>query len=310
MQLRAALARIQVHFVVGKGGVGKSTVTAALALAAARSGLRVLVVELEGRPDLPACFGDPTPLTFAPRTLVDLPSGGRVEARRITPDDALVEWLREHGFRRLVPRLVTSGALEIIATAVPGIRDVLILGKIKALTREGADIILVDAPATGHSVSLLASPAALVAAARSGPIRRQAEEVDALVRDGARCAVLLVTLAEDLPVTEAVQSAFDLEDRAGVALSAVVVNRFDDAPELLRLPLSMSERASLSTVLGTELERARAFTLALADERRAQRDRLALELPLPQVVAPTVATTDDVVDVGALADALSTQEWP
>lgn len=310
MQLRAALARIQVHFVVGKGGVGKSTVTAALALAAAREGLRVLVVELEGRPDLPACFGDPAPLTFAPRTLVDSPSGGRVEARRITPDDALVEWLREHGFRRLVPRLVTSGALEIIATAVPGIRDVLILGKIKALTREGADIILVDAPATGHSVSLLASPAALVAAARSGPIRRQAEEADALVRDPARCAVILVTLAEDLPVTEAVQSAFDLEDRAGVALSAVVVNRFDDAPELLRLPLSMSERASLSTVLGTEIERARAFTLALADERRAQRDRLARELPLPQVVVPTVATRDDVVDVGALAEALGAQEWP
>lgn len=310
MELRAALAQIQVRVVVGKGGVGKTTITAALALAAAREGLHVQVVELEGRPDLPLCFGDPEPLTYAPRTLAEEPNGGWVEGRRITPDDALVEWLRDHGFRRLVPRLVASGALEIIATAVPGIRDVLILGKIKALTREGADLILVDAPATGHSVSLLSAPSALMDAARSGAIRRQAEEVDALVRDGSRCSVLLVTLAEDLPVTEAVQSAFELEDRAGIALSAVIVNRFDDAPDDLRLPLSMSERSTLTSTLGTTVERARAFTLALADERRAQRERLARELPLPQLAVPSAIDTDTVADIDEIATALAAQEWP
>lgn len=310
MPLSNTLAKIQVRFVVGKGGVGKTTATAGLALAAARVGLRVEVVELEGRPDLARCFGRDGPLAFVPTTLYEDASGGRVDARRVSADEALVEWLRDHGFRRLVPRLVASGALDIIATAVPGIRDVLILGKVKAIARDGADLVVVDAPATGHAVSLLSSPSALVAAARSGPIRRQAEEVDALLRDGERCAVVLVTLPEDLPVTEVIESAFELEDRAGVALSVVLVNRFDLPVPDLRLPLSMSERATFSGVLGTQVDRARAFTLALADDRVAQRARLARDLPLPQIVVPTSLSVDGVVDLAAFADSLGTQDWP
>jgi anion-transporting ArsA/GET3 family ATPase len=283
------LAQTQVLFVIGKGGVGKTTVAATVALAAAQLGRLVELVELEGRPELAACFDVDVALTHSPVTLADLPGGGRVRARRIAPDTSLTEWLGDHGFSRLVPRLVRTGALDIIATAVPGIREVLVLGKIKAIARDTECLVVVDAPATGHSLSLLTAPRALVGAARTGPIRRQAEEVDALLRDASKTAVLLTTLPADLPVAEAIESADDLRERAGVTIAAAVLNRFDADRSQLRTTLVDGEAATLSASLLADVERARQFTLAVWDEQVRQRDRLATALGLPLV---TVATLD------------------
>src|SRR5439155_1700853 len=115
--------------------------------------------------------------------------------------------------------------LDVVATAVPGMKDILVLGKVKQLEREGvADLILIDAPAAGHAISFLLSPRGLLDAVRVGAVRRQAEEVIELLSDPSRCRVMLVTLPEETPVNELVDTAFALEDRVGVKLGPVVVN--------------------------------------------------------------------------------------
>ena len=120
----------------------------------------------------------------------------------------------------------------MVSTAIPGIRDVLVLGKIKQLERgEVADLIVVDAPATGHAITFLTSASGLVSAARGGPLRSQAQEVVELLGDPTRCRVILVTLPEEMPVSETIESAYTLEDRAGVQLGPVIVNACDPVPE-------------------------------------------------------------------------------
>ena len=125
----------------------------------------------------------------------------------------------------------------MVATAIPGIRDVLVLGKVKQLERaRSADLIVVDAPATGHAVTFLTSASGLVDAARGGPLRTQALEVVELLNDPNRCRVMLVTLPEELPVSETIESAYTLEDKAGVQLGPVVVNACDPEPRGLDTP--------------------------------------------------------------------------
>ena len=143
----------------------------------------------------------------------------------------MLEYLDDHGLRRLSKRLVSSGTLDVVATAVPGIKDILVLGKVKqleAMSAAGAagtpDFIVVDAPAAGHAVTFLASAYGLLDAAAVGPIRTQALDVIGLLGDPARCQVMLVTLPEETPVNEAAETAFHLEDRAGVQLAPIVVN--------------------------------------------------------------------------------------
>jgi anion-transporting ArsA/GET3 family ATPase len=305
------LRSTDVRFVVGKGGVGKTTVTAALALAGARAGLTVLVVELERRPELARCFGGDGALELETTTLFSDRSGGGVLGRHVAPDAALVEWLSDHGMRRLVNKMRSTGALDVVSTAVPGIRDVLILGKIKALANhQVADVVLVDAPATGHSLSLLAAPASLMAAARSGPIRRQAEDADRMLRDESRCAVTLVTMPTELAVAEAVEAAFDIEDRAGVALSGVVVNQVEGAEPALARALDAVEVAGLGPDLIDSIEAARRFSRARFEEEEVQRRRLSEELPLPQVILSRLDV--DVVDLTSacqLANEMRRAEW-
>ena len=126
-------------------------------------------------------------------------------------------------------RLVSSGVVDVVATAIPGIRDVLVLGKVKQLERDRvADLIVVDAPATGHAVTFLTSASGLLDAARGGPVRTQAADVVELLSDPTRCRVVLVTLPEEMPVSETVEAAYQLEDRAGVQLGPVVVNGWDE----------------------------------------------------------------------------------
>jgi anion-transporting ArsA/GET3 family ATPase len=271
--------------VAGKGGVGKTTVTATLARVAAHAGLSVLVVELEGKTGVPAAFGRPTALDYEETVLADGP--GEVRARRITPDDALLEYLADHGMKRISKRLVSSGALDVVATAIPGIRDILVLGKVKSLEREGgADLILVDAPATGHAMTFLSSAQGLLDAARSGPVRTQAADVVELLTDPARLQVALVTLPEEMPINEVVEAAYALEDRIGVSLGPVVVTGcLPEEPGLGRDPREAAGE------LGVQLDDATATALGRAAEfhqhrfglQEEQLARLAEELPLPQL---------------------------
>jgi anion-transporting ArsA/GET3 family ATPase len=199
--------------VAGKGGVGKTVVTATIARAAARAGLSTLVIEVEGKSGLATMFGQ-QPLDYEEAVLSagGGPGGeGEVRARTLTPDEALLDYLRDHGLSRISKRLVSSGALDVVATAAPGIKDILILGKVKQLERNGeADLIVLDAPAAGHAITFLQSASALLDTVRVGPINAQAQAVLAMLTDHQRCRVVLVTLPEETPVNELVDTAFSL----------------------------------------------------------------------------------------------------
>jgi len=272
--------------VAGKGGVGKTTVSAAMAAAAARTGLSVLLVEIEGKSGLSSFFGR-EPLAYEE---IELAPG--IKGRGITPDEALLDYLRGHGLSRISKRLVSSGALEIVATAAPGIRDILVLGKVKALERgKAADLVVLDAPAAGHAISFLLSARGLLDAVRVGPINTQARDVLELLTDPARCQVVLVTLPEETPVNELVDTAYHLEDRVGVSLGPVVVNGVvGDRPGIDADPAAAAEAA------GASLRPGEAEVLGAAARFRAERralqaeqlERMATSLPLPQLHLPYV----------------------
>jgi anion-transporting ArsA/GET3 family ATPase len=287
-------AQSHVLIVAGKGGVGKTTMAAALARMASEAGRSVLIVELEGKSGITGAFGLEGDLGYEEIELLPpkLPGQGGVQARRITPDDALVEYLEDHGLRRVSKRLVSSGVVDVVSTAIPGIRDVLVLGKIKQLEREEvADLIVVDAPATGHAITFLTSASGLLNAARGGPLRSQAADVVELLADPSRCRVILVTLPEELPVSETIESAYTLEDKAGVQLGPVIVNATDPEPEGLGRPAQeVAAEAGLHVDPGflDDLEAARRFRLERHAMSAGQIDRLARDLPLPQLLVPQV----------------------
>ena len=310
----------RVLIVAGKGGVGKTTVTAALARMAALAGLTTLIVEVEGKSGVGAAFGRSEPLTY--EEVVLSPGGGPdgaadIRARTLTPDDALLEYLEDHGMRRISKRLLSSGAIDVVSTAVPGIKDILVLGKVKALERSAAaDLIVLDAPAAGHAVTFLTSAAGLLDAVRVGPIRSQAEDVIALLSDPARCQVLLVTLPEETPVNEVVETAFKLEDRVGVQLAPVVVNGL--YPLIDGLDVDVAEAAAAADVFlrpgeAEDLSAAAAFRRERMALQAEQVARLADGLPLPQLELPFLFTTElgpPEVDVLARALADSVRKLP
>jgi anion-transporting ArsA/GET3 family ATPase len=306
--------------VAGKGGVGKTTVSATLARAAALTGLSTLIVEVEGKSGLPAVFGQGE-LGYDE---VVLAAGGGpdgaadVRARTLTADAALVEYLRDHGLSRISRRLVSSGALDVVATAAPGIKDILVLGKVKQLERAGiADLIVLDAPAAGHAVQFLMSARGLQDAVKVGPVQKQATDVVELLADPTRCQVMLVTLPEETPVNELVDTAFAIEDRAGVALGPIVVNAC--LPEVDGLSADRAQggiaavRADAASA-GITLDDSEAAALAAAASFRIdararqqeQRARLATLLPLPQIELPFLFTADvGPAEVDILADAFA-----
>jgi anion-transporting ArsA/GET3 family ATPase len=299
----------RVTIVAGKGGVGKTTVTAALAYLGAASGLRVLIVEVEGKSGLTDLYGHAGPLTYEPMVLWDSPAGGSVTARTLTPDDALLEYLEDRGMRRISRRLTSTGTLDVIATAVPGIKDILVLGKVKQIEQQIAagadgapDCIVVDAPAAGHAVTFLSSAYGLLEAAAVGPIKAQASDVVGLLSDPERCQVMLVTLPEETPVNEAVDTAFHLEDRAGVKLAPIVVNAL--WPQL-DLPTEVPVELGLSEADRARVEAAGAFRRDRQTQQQEQVARLAAELPLPQLPLPFLFTTDlGLAEVETLAASL------
>ncbi|HVJ98741.1 MAG TPA: ArsA-related P-loop ATPase, partial [Acidimicrobiia bacterium] len=197
----------RVVIVAGKGGVGKTTVTAALAVTAARAGMKTLIVEVEGKSGLPTMFGADA-LGYD-----ELALEPGIRARFLTPDAALIDYLESHGMKRISKRLAASGALEVVATAVPGMKDILVLGKVKQIDESRtADLVIVDAPAAGHAITFLLSARGLLDAVRMGPVRKQAQDVVDLLSDPARCQVMLVTLPEETPVSEVIETAFAIED--------------------------------------------------------------------------------------------------
>lgn len=261
------LSGATVTVVAGKGGVGKTTVTAVLARLAALAGQRVLVVELDGKPVLGSLIGD-------------------VPVEAISASAALDQYLREHGFGRIASRLNSTGVIDVVSTAAPGIDDIVVLGQIKQFERSGDwDVILVDGPAAGHAVTFLTSPTGLQRAVRGGPVRDQADAVVEMLADPARCQIVLVTLPETTPVNEMIETAYRLEERVGVKLGPVVVNAVDRSDPPIPDPATV-DLSGLAEAEAATLVAAATFRRGRQEMHAAEIERLSESLALGQLHLP------------------------
>ncbi len=223
----------------------------------------MLVVELDGKPGL--------------AKLIDHDVGYLA----LTPAAALAEYLETHGLGRVAKRLATSGVIEVVATAAPGIDDIVVLGKIKQLEQSGSfDLIVVDGPAAGHALTFLMAPVNLLKLVRGGPIRSQAIEVAELLTDPSRSQVMLVTLPETTPVNEVLETAEALRHGGGLRLGPVFVNAFDEGEDL---PFDRTPE-------GSPLRDAAEFRNARRTLHRHEAQRLADSVDIPQIRLPLVAS--------------------
>ncbi|HEX6150694.1 ArsA-related P-loop ATPase [Nocardioides sp.] len=231
----ADFSRAKLHVVTGKGGTGKTTVAASLALALASQGQDVLLCEVEGRQGIARLF-DVEPLPYEERRIaVGLEAGdehpGTLYGLHIDPESALLEYLSMYyKLGRAGRALDRFGVIEFATTLAPGVRDVLLTGKVYEAAKEGRrgrasrqyDAVVLDAPPTGRIVQFLGVNSELAGLARMGPIKSQADSVMKLFRSR-RTAIHLVTVLEEMPVQETADGIAQLRE-AGLPVGGVVVN--------------------------------------------------------------------------------------
>jgi anion-transporting ArsA/GET3 family ATPase len=216
----------RILLVSGKGGVGKTTVSAGLALVAARNGRKVCVAEVDRKETLARLLGGGA-VGYEPAEL----SPG-VWGMSIVPEEALAEYLEVQYHMRRISRVFSSTQfLDYVTTAAPGLADILVLGKVWYLeqgrsrgVRHDFDTIVVDAPAAGHMLTFMSAPMGLSDAVRSGPVRRQSDWLIDMLRDPRRTRVHLVTLPEEMPVLETIETSEALRGRVAIPTGAVFAN--------------------------------------------------------------------------------------
>src|SRR5688572_18673870 len=208
-------------FVTGKGGVGKTSTAAALALLAARDGRRVLVCEMDAKGSLATAF-DTAPLVFQPR---EIEPG--LFAMAMNTEDALKEYLRLFVKVPLVGRIgPLARTFDFVADAAPGVKEILSVGKLAYEVRERHyDLVVVDAEASGHIVAQIGAPRVIRELVQVGMVREQTAWMTEILEDPAVTGLVVVTTPEEMPVTETLELLGRLDRDTGVAPSAIVANR-------------------------------------------------------------------------------------
>jgi anion-transporting ArsA/GET3 family ATPase len=221
---------VRLHFVTGKGGTGKSTIAAALALALAAGGRKVLLVEVEGRQGIAQLFDVP-PLPYQEVKIATAEGGGHVNALAIDTEAAFLEYLDMFYNLGIAGRAMRRiGAVEFATTIAPGLRDVLLTGKIKEIVvrnekgkPDAYDAVVVDSPPTGRIARFLDVTQAVSELSKGGPVHSQADGVVKLLHSDLT-AIHLVTLLEALPIQETVEAIDELKG-IGLPIGSVIVNR-------------------------------------------------------------------------------------
>lgn len=224
----------RLHVVTGKGGTGKTTVAAAMALALAEEGKRVLLCEVEGRQGLAQLFDVP-PLPYVERRIAQGPGGGEVFALAVDAEAALLEYLdMYYHLGRAGKALEKVGAIDFVTTIAPGLRDVLLTGKVYEATRRKVhgklayDAVVLDAPPTGRIAPFLNVNTEVAGLAKVGPIRNQADAIMGMMRSDIT-RIHLVTLLEEMPVQETLDAAEQLE-KLDLRIGSIVVNMVRKSP--------------------------------------------------------------------------------
>jgi anion-transporting ArsA/GET3 family ATPase len=311
------LSKARLHFVSGKGGTGKSTVAAALALTMAAGGRKVLLVEVEGRQGIAQLFDVP-PLPYEEVKIATAERGGQVNALAINIEAAFLEYLSMFYNLGMAGRAMRRvGAIEFATTIAPGLRDVLLTGKIKESVvrvdkrtkKPVYDAVVVDAPPTGRIARFLDVTKAVADLAKGGPVHSQSEGVVNLLHSE-QTAVHLVTLLEALPMQETIEAIDELQ-ALGLPIGSVIVNRnipaYLPAADLAKAAEGVidadSVRAGLARA-GVKLSDADFAGLltetiqhATRITARAENAEQLEELQVPRLQLPTIA---DGVDLGSL----------
>lgn len=289
--------------VSGKGGVGKTTVSLALGLLAAQRGKKVLVVEVNSEEQVSHLLQRP-PIGYHETELVAGLKG--LWGINIDPRKCFEEYvLVQIKFRKLYKTIFENRYVRNFIDATPGLADLMCIGKIYDLAAD-YDLVIVDAPATGHGIALLEISSIVSRAVRVGPLRTQSEKIDLLLHDAAKTQIVLVTLPEEMPVTEAVEMSRSLEGRLQLPLGPVFLNQFHsgsftgpEKKELRRWSSSKREERS-------GLKKMTRLILAQTERSKEYEERLHEEVPnRPLVLLPFIFSPQfGLNEIQMMADAI------
>ena len=285
----------QLVIIAGKGGVGRTTVAAAMAIASAHKGKRVLLAQTKSKERLSTLFGVPPVGTELARMRE------RLWAVNMTPAASL----REYGAMVLRSEFIARQVLEnkvsrAFLHAIPGLEDYSMLGKVWYHTTEVEDgkpkwdQVILDGPATGHLITMLQIPQAILDAVPEGPLTRPAQAAVDLLRDPKRTSMSIVTLAEDLPSNEAIELSRKATEKLGVTLGPLIVNAL--YPPRFATGVSARALAALPEDVGDAGLQPLVTSARTAARRRELNDRylerLRRELPVPQAHLPYLFTSE------------------